>query len=219
MREIFFRWRAVCTRTWAYKWTLNLICRYTLRCLSRTTHAIASYCASLLACSGHFTGAQRGRRGDRARMRAFPRAHKIECQAWVDTLLTRTVRSYKHRWADSKSLASRTAAQYVYSCRWCRCSQRRPHLRGSPRSILILALSLMRRPLLRHARDTPNRPTNSAAKRSPVASIPSLSNTAGWENASAVAAAAVEVAPSSSWPESSCGAAGAHRLLLLCSKS
>jgi hypothetical protein len=50
----------------------------------------------------------------------------------------------------------------------------------------------MRRPLLRHARDTPNRPTNSAAKRSPVASIPSLSNTAGWENASAVAAAAVE---------------------------
>ena len=159
MREIFFRWRAVCTRTWAYKWTLNLICRYTLRCLSRTTHAIASYCASLLACSGHFTGAQRGRRGDRARMRAFPRAHKIECQAWVDTLLTRTVRSYKHRWADSKSLASRTAAQYVYSCRWCRCSQRRPHLRGSPRSILILALSLMRRPLLRHAHDTPNRPT------------------------------------------------------------
>jgi hypothetical protein len=102
-------------------------------------------------------------------------------------------------------------------CRWRRCSQRRPHLRGSPRS--ILALSLMRRPLLRHARDTPNRPTNSAAKRSPVASIPSLSNTAGWENASAVAAAAVEVAPSSSWPESSCGAAGAHRLLLLCSKS
>ena len=97
-------------------------------------------------------------------------------------------------------------------CRWRRCSQRRPHLRGSPRS--ILALSLMRRPLLRHARDTPNRPTNSAAKRSPVASIPSLSNTAGWENASAVAGGGGSGAKLL-MAESSCGAAGAHRLLLL----